>query len=324
MKKILKYLFTALAIVLSFSHTIAKAEAPLNVAIVQLVSHPSLDQIVSGIYEGLEDQGYVEGDNLTVDFNNAQGDINLLNQIAEGVVNNNPDIIFAVTTPVAQSFQHLTSEIPIIMVGVTDPFAAGLVENMENPEANITGASDLAPIEAQFDLLVKLLPEAKSVGMIYTTSEDNSLADVEAAKKLAEERGLEFIVEGISASLDMQLVAENLVPKVDVIYIGSDNTVASSFGTLLNITDKYQVPVITSVYEMIEQGAFAGVSIEQKQVGVLAAEQAVAIVNGQSISETPVAYVTDLKSIYRSDLLEQLNLTVDSKALGELEDISEE
>ncbi|UUX34442.1 ABC transporter substrate-binding protein [Fundicoccus culcitae] len=328
MKKLLKFALVSILLLTTLFINVTKIvnaqEDTLTVGIVQLVSHPSLDQIVSGIYEGLEEQGYIEGENLTVDFNNAQGDINLLSQIAEGIVHNEPDLIFAVTTPVAQAFQHLTTDIPIIMVGVTDPLSAGLVENLDQPEANITGVSDMAPIEEQFDLLIDLFPEVTSVGMIYTTSEDNSLADVEAAKAIAEERGLEFTAEGISASLDMQLVAENLASKAEVIYVGSDNTVASAFGTLLNVTDKYQIPVFTSVYEMIEQGAFAGVTIEQKQVGVLAAEQAVLIANGQAISETPIAYVTELNSVYRSDVLEQLGLEIDREKLEALTDISGE
>ncbi|MBG9983552.1 ABC transporter substrate-binding protein [Aerococcaceae bacterium DSM 111022] len=309
MKKFIKVLITFVFALVTLAPAITFAQDDeLNVAIVQLVSHPSLDDINEGIVEGLAEIGYEEGNNLTINQQNSEGDMNLLNTIANQVVSENPDIIFAITTPVAQAFQNATDEIPIMMAGVTDPVGAKLVESIEAPGGNITGVSDAMSLDVQFELLQEILPEATKVGFMYSTNEDNSQLEVEAAAAAAEELGFETQIEGLSSALDMQMVGQNLASQVDVIFIGSDNTIASSFATLLDATDAANIPVITTVATMIEQGALGGVAINQKQIGLQAGLLAKEIVDGSAASDIPVQFVENPETLINPDTVERLGI----------------
>lgn len=316
----------ASVLVASFSqlNTKAYAEEAINIAIVQFVSHPSLDQIVQGIKDELAANNYVEGENLTIDFHNAEADINLLGTIAEQVVSQEPDLIFAVTTPVSQAFQNQTSDIPIIMAGVTDPVAAGLVENVDKPGENITGTSDAFPLEKHFSLMLQIDPEIKKIGMIYTSSEDNAQAEIESAKEVAEDMGLEVVIEGIATTLDMQMVAENLSSQVDAIYVGSDNTIASAFETLLDATDRMDIAIYPSVDNMVEQGGLAAVAITQADLGIEAARIAVEVLNGTAIGDIPIHFVENLRLVYNSDTADRLNIEIADELIETLEDLSGE
>lgn len=300
------------------------AQEAIDIAIVQFVSHPSLDQIVQGIKDELAANGYVEGENLTIEFHNAEADINLLSTIAEQVVSEEPDLIFAVTTPVSQAFQNQTSELPIIMAGVTDPVSAGLVEDVEKPGENISGTSDAFPLEKHFDLMLQVDPSIKKIGMIYTSSEDNAQAEIESAKEVAESMGLEVVVEGIATTLDMQMVAENLSSQVDAIYVGSDNTIASAFETLLDATDRMDIAVYPSVDNMVEQGGLAAVAINQADLGIEAAKIGIEVLNGTAIGDIPIHFVENLRLVYNSDTAERLNVEIEAGLLETLEDLSGE
>lgn len=302
----------------------AQSEDSLDIAIVQFVSHPSLDQIVQGIKDELAANDYIEGKNLTIDFHNAEADINLLGTIAEQVVSQKPDLIFAVTTPVSQAFQNKTSDIPIIMAGVTDPVSAGLVDNVEKPGENISGTSDAFPLELHFDLMLQIDPSIKTVGMIYTSSEDNAQAEIEAAKEVAEGMGLEVIIEGIATTLDMQMVAENLSSQVDAIYVGSDNTIASAFETLLDATDRMDIAVYPSIDNMVEQGGLAAVAITQADLGIEAARMAIKVLDGTAIGDIPIHFVDNLRLVYNSETAERLNVEIPADLAETLEDLSGE
>lgn len=330
MKKIkqLMKIIVLVAVVLVNFHPFALVSAqdaePLEIAIVQIVSHDSLDQIVQGIKDGLAEGGYVEGENLTIEFHNAEGDINLLSTIAEQVVSNEPDLIFAVTTPVAQAFQNQTDDIPIVMAGVTDPVSAGVVETLEAPGGNITGTSDAIDLEEHFELMLEIDPSIETVGMIYTTSEDNAQAEIETAKEAAEALGLEVKVEGIATTLDMQMVAEMLSAEVDAIYVGSDNTIASAFETLLDATDRMNIAVFPSVDIMVAQGGLAALAINQADLGLQAAKMGLAVLDGEAISEMPVQFVEKLRLVYNSDSAERLGIEIPAELKDQLEDLSGE
>lgn len=302
----------------------AQTDDTLDIAIVQFVSHPSLDEIVQGIKDELAANDYVEGENLTIDFHNAEADINLLSTIAEQVVSQKPDLIFAVTTPVSQAFQNQTSEIPIVMAGVTDPVSAGLVDNIEKPGENITGTSDAFPLEKHFNLMLQIDPTIKKIGMIYTSSEDNAQAEIESAKEVAESMGLEVFVEGIATTLDMQMVAENLSSKVDAIYVGSDNTIASAFETLLDATDRMDIAVYPSVDIMVKQGGLGAVAINQADLGTEAAKIAVQVLDGTAIGDIPIHFVSNLRLVYNSETADRLNVELPADLVDTLEDLSGE
>lgn len=327
MKKIHKIILTMVAftlITVSYATKEVKGQDDnLDVAVVQLVTHSSLDDIRQGVYDGLAEHGYTEGENMTINYQNAEGDLNILSTIAQSVVAEEPDVIFAITTPVAQAFQNVTSDIPIIMTGVTDPVSAGIVDNLDNPGENITGASDAVPYEDQFELLLQLQPDVKKVGMIYTTSEDNSLAETEQAAAVAEEMGLEVQIEGIASTMDMQLVAQSLANEVDAIYVGSDNTIASAFDTLLDATDAAGIPVFTTVDVMVGQGALSAVAINQKDIGLLAADVAKEVIDGANPGETPVRFLEELQPVINFETAERLGIEIPEEVASKVMDINE-
>ena len=210
------------------------------------------------------------------------------------------------------------------MAGVTDPVAAGLVENVDKPGENITGTSDAFPLEKHFSLMLQIDPEIKKIGMIYTSSEDNAQAEIESAKEVAEDMGLEVVIEGIATTLDMQMVAENLSSQVDAIYVGSDNTIASAFETLLDATDRMDIAIYPSVDNMVEQGGLAAVAITQADLGIEAARIAVEVLNGTAIGDIPIHFVENLRLVYNSDTADRLNIEIADELIETLEDLSGE
>ena len=326
MKKIIK-LVVALTIVLAVlpvRNLMATSHETLKVAIVQLVSHPALDQITEGIKEGLVGKGYQEGKNLEIDFQNAEGDMSLLSNISELVVSKKPDVIFAVTTPVAQSLQQTTHEIPIILAGITDPVGAKLVDSLEKPGGNITGVSSAAPLEQQFDLMKEFPIKIERLGMVYTTSEDNSKAEVEAAKKLAEAAGMEVVIETVATASDVFDVAESLSSKVDAILVPSDNTIASSVDTFLDAADRAKIPVFPTFDDMVKKGGLASVAINQKGMGIQAAEIAYDILKGAPISEYAIQNAKDTDRVVNIKTATHLGIDIPKELLKQLTDLSGE
>ncbi|HFI0463864.1 TPA: ABC transporter substrate binding protein [Streptococcus suis] len=328
MKKF-SHLFAVL--VLSFSLVVTtlsaikvKAQDAIKVAIVQIVSHPSLDEIVQGVKDGLAEAGYKEGENLEIDFHNAEGDMNILTSITDTVIANDPDLIFAVTTPVAQAFAQATSDIPVILTGVTDPVGAGLAESLENPGGNITGISDAVSFEEQFELVKSLTPDVKKIGMLYTTSEDSALSELEAAAEVAQSLGFETEIKGIDSTLDMQLVAESLAGEVDAIFVGSDNTIASAFETLVDATDAAGVPIYTTVDVFVKQGALAAVAINQGDIGTQAAALAVKVLEEGNPGQNPIEFVKDKVAVYNKATADRLGLELSEDLTKDLKDLSEE
>ncbi|MCW6653197.1 ABC transporter substrate-binding protein [Aerococcaceae bacterium NML210727] len=324
MKKFMNLCIICLAVLLVSAPSLHANQRNIKVAIVQLVSHPSLDAITTGIKEGLSQGGYEEGKNLTLDFQNAEGDMSLLPNIAELVVSEKPDIIFAITTPVAQSLQQATQDIPIILAGITDPVAAKLVSSLEKTESNITGVSDAAPLEEQFKLIAQLTPNVKTIGMIYTSSEDNSKAEVDKATKFAEAAGMTVIVETIASTADMSLVAENLVGKVDAIFVPTDNTVASSADTLLDIADQSSVPIYPTFEDMVKRGGLASVAIDQVGIGRQSAQMAVEIFNGATPQTLPIQFATEMRKVFNAQTASHLDIRLPRALTEQLIDVSGE
>lgn len=327
MKKLVIYCLSIMMVLSSvvsiFQSVDVKAqEDTLEIAIVQLVSHPSLDAIVLGVQEGLEEAGY-QKEKLSITVYNAEGDLNLLPTIADTVAHQKPNLIFAVTTPVAQALAQVTEDIPIILTGITDPVGAGLVEDLQQPTKNITGVSDAVSFDEQFELVKQLTPEVNTIGMLYTTSEDNSLSEITRAQKTAESQGFKVIIQGIDSTNDMPLVAETLINQVDALFVASDNTIASAFETLLDVADRMMVPIYSTVDMFVEQGAIAAVAIRQQDIGKQAAVMAKEVLDGKLPSELPIQFVQDKLKVVNYDTLERLNITLPESLENTVIDIFE-
>ena len=268
-------------------------EKIINVGVLQLLSHPALDAIYKGIDEELANQGYKNGENIKINLLNAQGEQSNLALMSEKLVSEKNDILVAITTPAALSLANVTKNIPIVMAGITYPVEAGLIASEEKPGNNITGVSDRTPIKQQLELMKEILPNLKNIGLLYTSSEDNSIKQIEEAKKYAAELGLEVKLAAISNTNDIQQVTESLASEVQAIFVPIDNTIASAMATVVKVTDKFKVPVFPSADTMVADGGVLGLGVDQYQIGVQTAKVIVEILNGKNPADTPVVLANE-------------------------------
>lgn len=297
------------------TETVTKEEKPM-VGILQLTSHPALDLIYKGIVDELNDAGYIDGETMTLDFQNAQGDQSNLNSMSTRFVSRGADVMVGIATPSAQALANSSQDIPIVLGAVTDPEGSGLVKSNEAPGGNITGVSDLTPIKEQFSLIKEILPEAQTIGILYSSSEDNSIVQADQAIEIAEEMGLDTQVMTVSSTNDVAQVASTLAAQVDAIWVPTDNTIASAMNTLVSAADSNLIPVFPAVDTMVEEGGLATVGLDQYELGRLTGEMVVAILNGDADpSTTPIRYLDQGDIIINEEKAEQLGITIPTQVL---------
>jgi putative ABC transport system substrate-binding protein len=285
-------------------------EGMINIGILQYVTHNALDSAREGFIKALADNGFTEGVNVTFDVQNAQADSNNLSTMSNRFVNNKVDLVLAIATPAAQSIASLTSDIPILFTAVTDPVDARLVASAEAPGGNVTGTNDMNPIAEQFDLLVKLVPDAKTVGIMYTSSEDNSVLQAEVAKVEAEKRGLTVVEQTVTSANDVQQAAQSLVGKCDAIYVPTDNTLASAIPTLGAVAEEAKIPVICGEANMVTGGGFATLGINYFNLGYQTGEMAVRVLNGESTATMPVESLKEFDFTINGNVADSIGITV--------------
>nr|WP_317302348.1 ABC transporter substrate-binding protein [Acidaminococcus timonensis] len=290
MKKSMKWLATlALAAMVvgaagcgSSTQTGSKDKKSYKVGVLQLVQHPALDAANKGFIDGLKSKGFEEGKNVTFDQQNAQGDQSNLQTIAQRFVSNKDDLVCAIATPAAQTMANASKEIPIVGTAITDYKVAKLVKDNSKPGTNVTGTTDMNPVEAQIDLLVKIMPKAKTVGFIYNSSEVNSQLQIDLAKKAAAARGLATVEATVSSVNDIQQAAQSLMGKVDALYIPTDNVMASAMPNLIKITDEARIPVFCGEAGMLKSGGVATLGIDYYKLGFQTGEMAADILSGKA------------------------------------------
>lgn len=255
-------------------------EKQIKIGIVQIVEHPALDAARLGFLETLKKNGYEEGKNLIVDYQNAQGDQNNLQSIGQKFASDKPDLILAIATPAAQAVAGKTQEIPILITAVTDPVGAKLVKSAEKPGTNVTGTNDMNPIKDQMELLKRLVPNAKTIGVIYNAGEQNSQTQVNLLKQIAATLGLEVKEATVATTADVMQSAQSMVGKVQAIYVPTDNTVVSAASSVVQIADKNKLPIISGESSVVEKGALATIGIDYKKLGEQTGDMAVRILKG--------------------------------------------
>ncbi|MGI6571023.1 MAG: ABC transporter substrate-binding protein [Caldicoprobacterales bacterium] len=253
-----------------------------NIGIIQYAEHVALDSAREGFVDALKDNGYVDGENITLDIQNAQADPSNLSTISDRFVSNNCDLILAIATSAAQAIAGKTTEIPILATAITDFVEARLVDSNEAPGGNVSGTSDMNPVKEQIDLLVRLAPEAKTIGVIYTSSEPNSVVQARIAKEAVEKLDLNFAEVTITNSNDVQQAVQSLVEKCDAIYIPTDNILASAMPTVYGATAKTKTPVVCGEIGMVENGGLASYGINYYDLGYQTGEMAVSILKGEA------------------------------------------
>lgn len=271
-------------------------ERPL-VAISQIVEHPALDAARKGLIDGLEAAGYRAGDTVRVAYQTAQGNPAVAAQIARQFIGDNPAVLVGIATPTAQALAAATQDIPVVFTAVTDPVAAKLVASLAKPGGNVTGLSDLSPVADHVKLIREILPEAKTIGVVYNPGEANAVSLVEALKAAAPGEGFTVVEATASRTSEVQSAAQGLGPRVDVIYAPTDNTVASAIGALVNGAGASKTPVVGGETSFVQNGAVAALGFDYYQVGVQTADYVVEILKGKKPADLParVAVGTDLK-----------------------------
>ena len=260
-----------------------------QIGVLQLTEHGALDQANEGFVAALDDAGI----SYDIDQQNAQNDQSACQTIASKLVNDGDDLIYAIGTPAAQAVAGTTSDIPIVGSAITDYAASGLVASNEEPGGNVTGSSDLTPVADQIDLLQQLLPDAKSVGILYCSAESNSEVQVQMAEEALDAAGIAHERYSVSSSNEIQQVVESMVGKVDAIYAPTDNTIAAGMATVSMVANDNGLPVIVGCDTMVEDGGLASYSINYYDLGRKAGEMAVEILeDGKDPADMPIEYLS--------------------------------
>ena len=268
-----------------------------KVGILQLMEHTSLNTIKDSIVEGLEEAGYVDGDNIEIEFKNGQNDMTNMKTIAQTFVADGCDVIVAIATPAAQAVLSETTEIPIIFAAVTDPVDAGLVDSLETPGGNVSGTSDEISAAEIMALAEQITPGFKTIGALYSAAEDNSESVIKDLKEYAKENGYEVVESTVTNTSEVAQAAQYLADKVDVVYSPIDNTVASAMAVASETFNNAKVPYYVSADSMVQDGGFATYGIDYTVLGKETAKMVAQVLEGADVSTMSVVKMSDM-SIY--------------------------
>ncbi len=292
-----------------------------KIGVLQLVQHDALDKANEGFMKALEDNGFKDGENIEVDYQNAAGDQSNCQTISDSFINDGKDLILAIGTPAAQAVANKTKDIPILVTAVTDPADAGLVKSNEKPETNVSGTSDLTPVEEQIDLLKQIVPDAKTVGVMYCSNESNSILQAGIAKKAIEAKGMTYVEGTVSNSNEIQQVASSLVDKADVLYVPTDNMVSAGIATVAMVANEKNVPIICGESGMLEGGALATYGIDYYNLGYKTGLQAVKILKGEAkVEDMPIEYLAeeDLEMAVNEEAAKTLGITIPDSIMSQI------
>ena len=259
-----------------------KKKDVFRIGISQFITHQSLDATREGFVDELAKQGYVEGKNIEIDLQNAQGEQRNLKTISQQLAESS-DVVLAIATPSAQSLANTTQTTPVIFSAVTDPVSAKLVESREHPGGNVTGTSDQSSdaISTQINLIKKVLPKAKTIGILYTQSEPNSVVQKDEAKRLLEEKGFTVVEKTILDSNNVKAAAESLMAEVDMVFVPTDNIISSTMETVKQVSIKHKVPVFGGSTEMVAVGGLYNYGTNYEELGRQTARMLIRVLKGE-------------------------------------------
>lgn len=272
---------------LTFSSFADTAKEQKYVAITAIVEHPALDNVRRGVEDELKDNGYINGENLKLQYASAQGSSANAVQIAKQFAANKPDVIVGIATPSSQALLATTKRIPIIFTAVTDPVAARLTPSWEASKTNVTGVSDALPLDAQIDMMLKIKPDAKNIGYVYSPSEVNSTIVLKQLQSALEKRGMQIIAAPAQRTSDISTAARSLKGKVDLIYTTTDNNVVSAYESLAKVANESKIPLLASDPDSAERGAIAALGMSYYDLGRQAGKIVIRILNGEKAGDIP-------------------------------------
>lgn len=295
----------------------AAAEDAYTIGIVQMIEHKALDATYLGFVAALADNGYVDGDNIALDFQNAQGDMSNLSTIGDRFVSQKKDLVLAITTDAAQAMAGKTTEIPILATAVTSYETAGLVDSESAPGGNVTGTCDMNPVAAQVDLIIELVPDAQTIGLIYNSSEDNSVLQATLAKAQIEARGLAWHEVTVTSVNDVQQTMQSLVGKCDAIYIPTDNTLANAMAIVYSVAGPAGIATICGESNMVMEGGLATMGIDYYALGYKTGLMAIDIMDGADPATMPIQYADASDNVTINGLVaEEIGYAIPEKYQG--------
>jgi len=289
----------------------------INIGICQLVQHESLDQATQGFIDGLAEAGYVDGENIKIDFQNASGEPTNAQQICELFESNGVDLVLANATPAAQSAVNVfqDTDVPVLFTSVTDAVSNGIVDSNEAPGKNVTGTLDMPVIADQIQIIKDVLPEAKTLAILYTSSEANSKIQADEAEVAAKALGMDVIIQTATSTNDYQQVIESVADKADAVYIPSDNSFASAMATVNQTAVANKLPVFCAVEAMIKEGGIATYAIDYYELGKQTAAQAVRILKGESASEIAVETQKEFALVINETFAKEVGVEIPQEIL---------
>lgn len=288
-----------------------KKKDVFRIGISQFITHQSLDATREGFVDELGKQGYIEGENIEIDLQNAQGEQRNLKTISQQLAESS-DVVLAIATPSAQSLANTTQTTPVIFSAVTDPVSAKLVESREHPGGNVTGTSDQSSdaISTQINLIKKVLPKAKTIGILYTQSEPNSVVQKDEAKRLLEEKGFTVVEKTILDSNNVKAAAESLMAEVDMVFVPTDNIISSTMETVKQVSIKHKVPVFGGSTEMIAVGGLYNYGTNYEELGRQTARMLVRVLKGEKPENIAVELPEKLELHTNQEMADALGIDI--------------
>lgn len=288
-----------------------KKKDVFRIGISQFITHQSLDATREGFVDELAKQGYIEGENIEIDLQNAQGEQRNLKTISQQLAESS-DVVLAIATPSAQSLANTTQTTPVIFSAVTDPVSAKLVESREHPGGNVTGTSDQSSdaISTQINLIKKVLPKAKTIGILYTQSEPNSVVQKDEAKRLLEEKGFTVVEKTILDSNNVKAAAESLMAEVDMVFVPTDNIISSTMETVKQVSIKHKVPVFGGSTEMVAVGGLYNYGTNYEELGRQTARMLVRVLKGEKPENIAVELPEKLELHTNKEMADALGIDI--------------
>ncbi|MBE0486738.1 ABC transporter substrate-binding protein [Marinobacter sp.] len=316
-----KTLRTLIGASLLAAASLVQAEETRVVAITQIVEHPALDAAHQGVKDELAERGYIVGQNLRLMHESAQGNSAIASQIARKFVGESPDVIVAIATPSAQTVAAAARNVPVVFSAVTDPVAAKLVKSWEAPGGNMTGVSDMLPIEQHLDMLQRIMPDAKRIGTVYNPGEANAAALIELLEERLAARDMQLVKGAATRTSEVLGAARSLVGKVDAIYLTTDNTVISAAEAVISVGERSKIPVFAADTATVERGAVAALGFNYYNHGRQTGAMVVRILEGAGTADMPVETMEELDLFVNPEAGKRMGITLSEDLIQDAKEV---
>ena len=315
MKKIIALVVLLVVLFSAVACTSQEKSDTLTVGIIQLTDNGAFTDMREGFINRLRELGYTE-DKLIIVEKSAQGDMSNLNSICQEMVNSGVDLVATIATPASQSMVNMNTDIPVIFISVGDPTGAGIISNMEKPDKNATGTSNAIPVDEMFKMADSLTPGIETYGILYNTSEKNSVTTVEKAKVYFDTNGIQYVEAVVPDSSEVQQATQSLIGKVDAIFVPNDSKVQAAMPQVADIAKTAQIPVYGSSAVMVESGAFATISISDIEIGALSADMADQVLKGTQIDQIPAITVSNFTTVINKETASEIGVELSKDILS--------